>query len=141
LLQRCQILRQLRHARKPLLAEIGADAFADVLERFAKVPSIYRLADEIESATPRMSELARSIKEYSYMEQKLIPNSKYRVAQSLWAHFTMFWMTPSDREQIDACIADLLNEPAEIGSVDAPSVPATRRAPMLRTDGPQPWAG
>jgi homoserine O-acetyltransferase len=74
-------------------------------------------------------------------EQKLIPNSKYRVVQSLWAHFTMFCMTPSDREQIDACIADLLNEPAEIGVVDVGSVSATRRAPALRTEGPQPWAG
>jgi hypothetical protein len=74
-------------------------------------------------------------------EQKLIPNSKYRVVQSLWAHFTMFCMTPSDREQIDACIADLLNEPAEIGSVDVSNVSATRRAPALRTDGPQVWAG
>jgi hypothetical protein len=53
----------------------------------------------------------------------------------------MFCMTPSDREQIDACITDLLNEPAEIGSVDVNNVSATRRAPALRTDGPQPWAG
>jgi len=45
-------------------------------------------------------------------EQRLIPNSRFRVVQSLWAHFAMFCMTPSDREQIDACIADLLSEPA-----------------------------
>ena len=45
-------------------------------------------------------------------EQRLIPNSRFRVVQSLWAHFAMFCMTPSEREQIDACIADLLNEPA-----------------------------
>lgn len=45
-------------------------------------------------------------------EQRLIPNSKFRVVQSLWAHFAMFCMTPSDREQIDACIGDLLNERA-----------------------------
>ncbi|MGE3290719.1 MAG: alpha/beta fold hydrolase [Geminicoccaceae bacterium] len=43
-------------------------------------------------------------------EQKLIPNSKFRVVDSLWAHFAMFCMTASDREQIDACIRDLLNE-------------------------------
>jgi integrase len=43
-------------------------------------------------------------------EQKLIPDSKYRVVESLWAHFAMFCLTPSDREQIDACIRDLLNE-------------------------------
>lgn len=41
-------------------------------------------------------------------EQRLIPNSKFRVVQSLWAHFAMFCMTPSDREQIDACIGDLI---------------------------------
>lgn len=54
---------------EPLLDDIGADAFADVLERFANVLDVYRLADEIESATRRMSELVRSIKEYSYMDQ------------------------------------------------------------------------
>ncbi|WP_214371155.1 alpha/beta fold hydrolase [Pseudonocardia sp. H11422] len=43
-------------------------------------------------------------------EQKLIPNSEFRVIDSLWAHFAMFCMTPSDREQIDACISDLLKE-------------------------------
>ena len=45
-------------------------------------------------------------------EQTLIPNSKFRIVESLWAHFAMFCMTTSDREQIDACIRDLLNEPA-----------------------------
>ena len=54
---------------EPLLDDIGADAFADVLERFANVLNVYRLADEIESATRRMSDLVRSIKEYSYMDQ------------------------------------------------------------------------
>jgi homoserine O-acetyltransferase/O-succinyltransferase len=43
-------------------------------------------------------------------EQKLIPNSKFRVVESLWAHFAMFCLTASDRNQIDACIRDLLNE-------------------------------
>ena len=43
-------------------------------------------------------------------EQKLIPNSKFRVVDSLWAHFAMFCLGPSDREQIDACIRDLLKE-------------------------------
>jgi homoserine O-acetyltransferase len=43
-------------------------------------------------------------------EQRLIPNSKFRVVDSLWAHFAMFCMVPSDKEQIDACIRDLLNE-------------------------------
>ena len=43
-------------------------------------------------------------------EQKLIPNSKFRVVKSVWAHFAMFCMAPSDREQIDSCIRDLLSE-------------------------------
>jgi hypothetical protein len=44
-------------------------------------------------------------------EQKLIPNSKFRVVDSLWAHFAMFCMSKSDRDQIDSCIRDLLAEP------------------------------
>jgi homoserine O-acetyltransferase/O-succinyltransferase len=47
------------------------------------------------------------------VEQKLIPNSKFRVIDSLWAHFAMFCMTPADREKIDACIRDLLAEPVD----------------------------
>ena len=43
-------------------------------------------------------------------EQKLIPNSEFRVIDSLQAHFAMFCLTKSDREQIDACIRDLLAE-------------------------------
>lgn len=43
-------------------------------------------------------------------EQKLIPNSEFRIIDSVWAHFAMFCMTDSEREQIDACIADLLAE-------------------------------
>jgi homoserine O-acetyltransferase len=43
-------------------------------------------------------------------EQRLIPNSEFRVIDSLWAHFAMFCMSTSDREQIDACIIDLLKE-------------------------------
>ena len=43
-------------------------------------------------------------------EQKMIKDSRFRVVDSLWAHFAMFCMTPSDREQIDGCIHDLLNE-------------------------------
>jgi len=43
-------------------------------------------------------------------EQKLIPNSRFRVVDSLMAHFAMFCMTDSDRKQIDACISDLLAE-------------------------------
>jgi homoserine O-acetyltransferase len=43
-------------------------------------------------------------------EQKLIPDSKFRIVDSLWAHFAMCCMTPSDREEIDGCIRDLLSE-------------------------------
>ena len=43
-------------------------------------------------------------------EQRLIPNSSFRVVESLWAHFAMFSMTPHEKEQIDKCIADLLAE-------------------------------
>jgi len=46
-------------------------------------------------------------------EQKLIPNSKYRVVESLWAHFAMFCKARSDRDQIDTCIRDLLAERVE----------------------------
>jgi homoserine O-acetyltransferase len=45
-------------------------------------------------------------------EQRVIPNSSFRVVDSLWAHFAMFCFGPSDREQIDACISDLLKEAA-----------------------------
>ena len=43
-------------------------------------------------------------------EQKMIPNSRYRLVESLWAHFAMFCLAPPDREQIDSCIADILKE-------------------------------
>ena len=43
-------------------------------------------------------------------EHKLIPNSEFRVVDSLWAHFAMLCFTKSDREQIDSCIRDLLDE-------------------------------
>jgi homoserine O-acetyltransferase len=45
-------------------------------------------------------------------EQRLIPNSEFKVVDSLWAHFAMFCLGTSEREQIDACIRDLLKEPA-----------------------------
>ena len=43
-------------------------------------------------------------------EQRLIPNSKFRVIDSLWAHFAMFCFTKSDRDQLDSAIGDLLSE-------------------------------
>ena len=59
---------------------------------------IYRVETVIEKPTPTEA------------EQKLIPNSVFRVVDSLWAHFAMFCMTPREKEQIDQCIADLLAE-------------------------------
>lgn len=41
-------------------------------------------------------------------EQKLIPNSEFRVVNSLWAHFAMFCLGADDQTQIDSCIRDLL---------------------------------
>lgn len=47
-------------------------------------------------------------------EQRLIPDSQFRIVDSLWAHFAMFCFGAREREQIDACIRDLLKEPARI---------------------------
>lgn len=44
-------------------------------------------------------------------EQKMIPNSESRTVDSLWAHFGMFCMTSNEKNQIDAILQDLLNEP------------------------------
>jgi len=43
-------------------------------------------------------------------EQKMIPNSKLRVVNTLWAHFGMFCVTSNEKDQIDKIITDLLNE-------------------------------
>jgi homoserine O-acetyltransferase/O-succinyltransferase len=43
-------------------------------------------------------------------EQQMIPKSKFKLIDSIWAHFAMFCIAPSDREQIDACIADILKD-------------------------------
>ena len=45
-----------------------------------------------------------------HAEQKMIPDSKFTIVESLWAHFAMFCLDPTDREKIDACIADILKE-------------------------------
>jgi signal transduction histidine kinase len=49
--------------------QIGADAFPDVLSRIVRRLTAYRLLQEIENGSKRVSELVRSIKEYSYMDQ------------------------------------------------------------------------
>lgn len=41
-------------------------------------------------------------------EADLIPNSEYRLIDSLWAHFTMFCMNEQDKKAIDANLHDLL---------------------------------
>ena len=42
----------------------------------------------------------------------MIANGEFRVIDSLWAHFAMFCLGPSDREQIDSYIRELLKEGA-----------------------------
>lgn len=44
------------------------------------------------------------------VEQNMIPNSSFRIIDSLWAHFAMFCLDPADRAQIDSCIEDILRE-------------------------------
>jgi signal transduction histidine kinase len=55
------------------LKEIGgqfpAEAIADILSRFSSSLQVGRLVEEIESATSRISDLVRAVKEYSYMDQ------------------------------------------------------------------------
>ena len=41
-------------------------------------------------------------------EADLIPNSEYRLIDSLWAHFAMFCMNEQDKKAIDANLRDLL---------------------------------
>ena len=49
--------------------QIGPEAFPDVLSRIVRRLTAYRLLQEIENGSKRVSELVRSIKEYSYMDQ------------------------------------------------------------------------
>jgi len=55
------------------IRELGAafpsDALADVLRRLSASLVVGRLVDEIESASSRISDLVKAIKEYSYMDQ------------------------------------------------------------------------
>ena len=52
-----------------IAARFPVDALADALTRATASVTVGRLVDEIESATSRISELVRSIKEYSHMDQ------------------------------------------------------------------------
>jgi signal transduction histidine kinase len=52
-----------------LARRFDADALVDVVDRLTASFTVSRLTSEIESATTRISELVRSVKEYSYMDQ------------------------------------------------------------------------
>lgn len=52
-----------------LAAQLGEKALPDALSRVASLLTVVNLVQEIESSTRRISELVRSIKEYSYMDQ------------------------------------------------------------------------
>ena len=54
---------------KVIASHVPARFLNDVLVRITAAFTISRLADEIENSTARISELVRSIKEYSYMDQ------------------------------------------------------------------------
>jgi signal transduction histidine kinase len=52
-----------------LATQLGEKALPDALSRVASLITVVSLVQEIESSTRRISELVRSIKEYSYMDQ------------------------------------------------------------------------
>jgi signal transduction histidine kinase len=52
-----------------LAAQLGEKALPDALSRVASLFTVVSLVQEIESSTRRISELVRSIKDYSYMDQ------------------------------------------------------------------------
>lgn len=52
-----------------LSSEVGETVLSDALIRIASIVTIFRLIDEIENSTRRISDLVRAIKEYSYMDQ------------------------------------------------------------------------
>jgi signal transduction histidine kinase len=66
---------------------IGAAAFPDVLSRVVRRLTAYRLLAEIENGSKRVSELVRSIKEYSYMDQAL--EQEVDIHQGLESTLTM----------------------------------------------------
>jgi signal transduction histidine kinase len=58
-----------RDTLEKIASHVSARFLNDVLVRITAAFTISRLADEIENSTARISELVRSIKEYSYMDQ------------------------------------------------------------------------
>jgi signal transduction histidine kinase len=66
---------------------LGPAAFPDVLSRVVRRLTAYRLLGEIENGSKRISELVRSIKEYSYMDQA--PEQEVDIHQGLESTLTM----------------------------------------------------
>ncbi|HSU59449.1 MAG TPA: ATP-binding protein [Bryobacteraceae bacterium] len=60
---------------------IPEEALADALTRVTASFTITRLAEEIQSATGRMSDLVRAVKEYSYMDQ--MPEQEVDIHQGI----------------------------------------------------------
>ena len=97
-------------------------------------------AVRVRAAAQRNGMIARRL-----AEQKLIPNSKFRVVASLWAHFAMFCMTKSDRDQINSCPSWLATVPyrsdadrqVAISAAPAEAYFALLGAPEIATIAPQ----
>ncbi len=70
-----------------LAAQLGEKALPDALGRVASLFTVVNLIQEIESSTRRISELVRSIKEYSYMDQA--PMQEIDVHQGIESTLTM----------------------------------------------------
>ncbi len=62
-------------------AAVPEEALADSLTRVTASFTITRLADEIQSATSRLSDLVRAVKEYSYMDQ--MPEQEVDIHQGI----------------------------------------------------------
>ncbi|HYI93117.1 MAG TPA: ATP-binding protein [Bryobacteraceae bacterium] len=53
---------------KELTVAVGSQAINPVLTRLASILSLYKLSEEVQESTNRISELVRAIKEYSWMD-------------------------------------------------------------------------
>jgi signal transduction histidine kinase len=76
-----------RDALEHLIGKFDARILHDALTRIVSAVSAEKLIREIESATGRISELVRAIKEYSYMDQ--LPEQEIDVHQGLDSTLTM----------------------------------------------------
>ena len=70
-----------------LAVQVGEKALPDALSRMASLFTVVNLIGEIESSTHRISELVRSIKEYSYMDQA--PMQEIDLHQGIESTLTM----------------------------------------------------